>query len=49
MLSVLPFSVGFLNGNNQSNYYPGEEVVVKEDIAAIAKVMEKHSTEPEDT
>lgn len=49
MLSVPPFSLGFPDGNNQSNYYPGEERITKEDIAAVAKVMEKYSIEPENT
>jgi dipeptidyl-peptidase III len=47
MLSVPPFSLGFPDGNNQSNYYPGEERITKEDIATVARVMEKHSIEPE--
>ena len=49
MLSVPPFGLGFPDGNNQSNYYPGEERITKEDIAMVAKVMEKHSIEPENT
>lgn len=49
MLSVPPFSLGFPDGKNQSNYYPGEERISKEDIAAVAKVMEKYSIEPENT
>jgi dipeptidyl-peptidase III len=49
MLSVPPFSLGYPDGDNQSNYYPGEERITKEDIAAVAKVMEKHSIEPENT
>lgn len=43
MLSVPPFHLGFPDENNQLNYYPGEERTTKEDIAAAAKVMEKHS------
>ncbi|KID94054.1 dipeptidyl peptidase III, partial [Metarhizium majus ARSEF 297] len=49
LLSNSPFSLGFPDGNSQSNYYPGEEQITKEDIAAVAKVMEKHSIEPENT
>ena len=49
MLAVPPFSLGFPDERNQSNYYPGEGRVSKEDIAAVAKVMEKHSIEPENT
>lgn len=49
MLSVPPFSLGFPDGNNQSNYYPGRERITKDDIAVVAKVMEKHSIEPENT
>ena len=49
MLSIPPSSLGFPDGNNQSNYYPGEERISKEDIAAVAKVMEKNSIEPENT
>lgn len=49
ILLVPPFSLGFPDENNQSNYYPGEERITQEDIAAVAKVMAKHSVEPENT
>lgn len=49
MLSVPPFSLGFSDENNQSNYYPGEERITREEAATIAKVMEQHSIEPENT
>lgn len=49
MLSVPPYSLGFPDEKNQSAYYPGEERISKDDVAAIARVMEKHSIEPENT
>lgn len=49
MLAVPPFSLGFPDGSNQSNYYPSEERITEADITAIAEVMEKHSIEPENT
>ncbi|KAI9842893.1 MAG: hypothetical protein M1837_006725 [Sclerophora amabilis] len=49
MLSVPPFSLGFSDGAHQSNYYPGEERITKDEIAAVAKVMEYHSIEAENT
>lgn len=48
-LSTPPFSLGFPDENSQSNYYPGEERITHEDIATLAKVMEKYSIEPENT
>ena len=49
MLSVPPFSLGFPNKNNQSNYYPRTELITKNDIAKSAKVIEKHTIKPENT
>lgn len=49
ILSVPPFSLGIPNENAQSNYYPGKERITREEIAAVARVMEKHSIEPENT
>lgn len=49
MLSVPPSILGFPDENNQSNYYPGDERIAKEEVAAVASVMEKHSIEPENT
>jgi dipeptidyl-peptidase III len=48
-LSVPPHSLGFPDDKKQSNYYPGVERVAKEEVAAIAKMMEKHEIEPENT
>ncbi|KAJ5728133.1 dipeptidyl peptidase III [Penicillium malachiteum] len=49
LLETPPFSLGFPGRNTQSNYYPGEERITKEDIAAVARVMEKNEIEPENT
>ena len=49
MLSVPPFCLGFSDGNKQSSYYPGEDHITKEDIAAVAQTMKKHCIEPENT
>ncbi|KAK2608595.1 hypothetical protein QQS21_002821 [Conoideocrella luteorostrata] len=49
LLAMYPSSLGFPNKDNQSNYYPGENQITKEEIAAVARVMEKNSIEPENT
>lgn len=49
MLSMPPISLGFPDKNNQSSYYPGNGQISRDDIAAVAKVMEKHLIEPENT
>ncbi|KAL3952369.1 hypothetical protein ACCO45_012312 [Purpureocillium lilacinum] len=49
MLSTLPSSLGFPDENNQSNYYPGQGQITKDEIAEIARVMEANSIEPENT
>ncbi|KAF9773459.1 hypothetical protein IL306_008715 [Fusarium sp. DS 682] len=49
LLSIPPVSLGFPDATSQSNYYPGQEPITKDDIAAVARVMAKHSIEPENT
>ncbi|KAF7589250.1 hypothetical protein BBP40_004546 [Aspergillus hancockii] len=49
LLSIPPSSLVFPDQNNQSNYYPGEEQIIKGDVSAVAKVMERHSIESEHT
>ncbi|KAM3517753.1 hypothetical protein NHJ13051_008719 [Beauveria bassiana] len=45
MLSSTPSTLGL----SDSTYYPGDARITKDEIAAIARVMEKHSVEPENT
>ncbi|OAQ95982.1 hypothetical protein LLEC1_02851 [Akanthomyces lecanii] len=49
LTSCLPSSLGFPDTNNQSNYYPGQGQITKDEIAAVARVMEGNSIEPENT
>ncbi|KAG8421618.1 hypothetical protein J3458_003484 [Metarhizium acridum] len=49
ILSMPPSSLGFPYGNNQSNYFPEKEQITGEEVAAVAQVMEKNLTEPENT
>ncbi|OBT61231.1 hypothetical protein VE03_09671 [Pseudogymnoascus sp. 23342-1-I1] len=49
MLSVPPSSLGFPGENTCSNYYPGNERITREEIAAVSRALEKHSIEPENT
>ncbi|KAK0747420.1 dipeptidyl peptidase III [Apiosordaria backusii] len=49
LLAVAPYSLGFPGPSTQSAYYPGPEIITKDEIAAIAEIMEKHSIDPENT
>ncbi|KAH8708706.1 Dipeptidyl peptidase 3 [Beauveria bassiana] len=45
MLSSTPSTLGL----SDSTYYPGDARITKDELAAIARVMQKHSVEPENT
>jgi dipeptidyl-peptidase-3 len=49
ILAVPPFSLGYPGKNTQSAYYPGSELISKEEIAKVSEVMEKQSIGPENT
>ncbi|KAK4220726.1 peptidase family M49-domain-containing protein [Podospora fimiseda] len=49
LLDVGTISLGFLGAGRQSMYYPGAEIVTKEEISVIAGVMERNLIEPENT
>lgn len=45
ILSITPSTLGLL----ESTYYPGDNQITTDEIAAVARVMEKHDLEPENT
>jgi dipeptidyl-peptidase III len=45
MLSTHPSTLGL----SESAYYPGDVEITRDEIAAVARVMEKHAVEPENT
>ncbi|GES66670.1 hypothetical protein ATETN484_0016021700 [Aspergillus terreus] len=49
VVAVPPFNFGYPDKNAQSSYYPGPELISKEEIAKVSEVMEKHSIGPENT
>ncbi len=49
LLAETPNSLGFPGPGTQSAYYPGPETITKDEITAIAEIMEKNSIEPENT
>jgi dipeptidyl-peptidase-3 len=48
MLSTAPSSFGYPGDNSQANYYLGDRIT-RDDLTLIAKVMEAHDIEPENT
>ncbi len=49
LLTAAPNSLGFPGPGTQSTYYPGPEAITKNEITAIAHIMENNSIEPENT
>jgi dipeptidyl-peptidase III len=49
MLSIPPFSLGYPSDLTQSAYYPGDDVITKEEIALISRALEERSIYPENT
>ncbi len=49
MLAVPPFSLGFPSDITQSNYYPSDERISREEIAAVSRLLEAQSIEPKNT
>jgi dipeptidyl-peptidase-3 len=49
IISPRPASLGFPGPNAQSNYYPGPEILSRQEIVEITKVLEDRSIEPENT
>ncbi|KAK1826080.1 dipeptidyl peptidase III [Podospora conica] len=49
LIDESPFSLGFPGPGTQSAYYPGPETITKEEITAVAEIMERHSIAPENT
>ncbi|KAK3987106.1 dipeptidyl peptidase [Cladorrhinum sp. PSN332] len=49
LLAAAPNSLGFPGPGTQSTYYPGPEAITKDEITAIAEIMEKNSIEAENT
>jgi len=49
MLAVPPYTLGYPSEVAQSSYYLGDSPATKEEVAAVAKVMEKHGVWPENT
>ncbi|KAK6507658.1 hypothetical protein TWF481_006083 [Arthrobotrys musiformis] len=49
MISELPHSIGFPSDTEQSSYYPGDEIISREEIAAVSEIMGKQLIEPENT
>ncbi|EAU29635.1 predicted protein [Aspergillus terreus NIH2624] len=43
VFAVPPFNLGYPDKNAQSSYYPGPELISKEEIAKVSEVMENHS------
>ncbi|ATY58656.1 dipeptidyl peptidase III [Cordyceps militaris] len=49
LLAATPKCLGFPGPGTQSTYYPGPEAITKNEITAIAEIMEKNEIEPENT
>jgi len=49
LLAVPPFSLGYPGKNAQSGYCPGNELITKDEIAEVSKVMNRKSIGPENT
>lgn len=41
--------LGFADGLNQSNYYPGEERLSQDDVERVSRTLAEHGIEPENT
>ncbi|KAH6626644.1 dipeptidyl peptidase III [Chaetomium sp. MPI-SDFR-AT-0129] len=48
MFSIPPYSIGYPSNRTQSGYYLGDKVT-KEELSKVTKVLEGHSTEPQNT
>ncbi|KAI4681754.1 uncharacterized protein J4E84_007349 [Alternaria hordeiaustralica] len=48
MIGAPPYRTGYPSDTTVSNYYPGERIT-RDEITAIAKSLEKHGIEPENT
>ncbi|KAF2177997.1 peptidase M49, dipeptidyl-peptidase III, partial [Zopfia rhizophila CBS 207.26] len=46
---VPPYGLGFPSDTAQSAYYPGDSIITQNEIAAISRLLEKHSIFPENT
>ena len=49
MLTVPPYGLGFPSDSAQSAYYPGDSIITQDEIAAVSRLLEKHSILPENT
>lgn len=49
MLAIPPYNLGFPGKDAQSSYYPGQEVLTREEIETVSRVMEQHNIFPENT
>ncbi len=49
LLAVPPFGLGYPSTNAQSGYYPGDELITRDEIAKVSEVMNKKSIGPENT
>jgi dipeptidyl-peptidase-3 len=49
MLTVPPYTLGYPSETAQSSYYFGDKAITKEEVLALAKVMERHNIWPDNT
>lgn len=49
MFSSQTKSLGFPSDKSQSSYYPGEQVISREEISLVSQYMERHKILPENT
>lgn len=49
MVTVPPYGLGFPSDTAQSAYYPGDSIITHDEIAAVSRLLERHSIFPENT
>ncbi|ORX98180.1 dipeptidyl peptidase III [Clohesyomyces aquaticus] len=49
ILAIPPYGLGFPSGHAQSAYYPGDDIISREEIAILSRILEERSILPENT